>query len=132
MNPLETLRNNLRETLLREQTRLKKLTEQIYNSPVNRWKNFASRRKSMKRCIESVHDIRSQKPLRLTRWSLFLGVLQTGMGLHRKTKISSKVLVLYTVRKLIKNWANINQLVGSENGLLTSYSRLKILEIKFI
>ena len=86
----------------------------------------------MKRCIESVHDIRSQKPLRLTRWSLFLGVLQTGMGLHRKTKISSKVLVLYTVRKLIKNWANINQLVGSENGLLTSYSRLKILEIKFI
>ena len=36
--------------------------------------------------MESVHDIRSQKPLRPTRWSHFLGILQTGMGLHRKKK----------------------------------------------
>ena len=38
----------------------------------------------MKIYIESVHDIRSQKPLRPIRWSLFLGILQTGMGLYKK------------------------------------------------
>ena len=40
----------------------------------------------MKLCMESVYDVRSQKSLRLTRWSLFLGILLTGMGLHRKKK----------------------------------------------
>ena len=47
-------------------------------------KNCASRHKSMKLCMESVDGIRSQKPLRHTCWSLFLGSLQTGMGLQRK------------------------------------------------
>ena len=63
-------------------------------------KNCASRRKSMKLYMESVHDIRSQKP---TRWSLLLGILQTGMGLHREKKFSSKVLILYPVGKLVEN-----------------------------
>ena len=82
--------------------------------------------------MESVHDIRSQQPLRPTHWSLFLGILQTGIGLHRKKNFSSKVLILYTVRELIKNWVNFNQRVGSENGLVTSYSRLKILKIRLL
>ena len=34
--------------------------------------------------------------------------------------------------KLIKNWANINKRVGSENGLVKSYRCLKILKIRFI
>ena len=40
--------------------------------------------------MESVHDIKSQKLLRPTSWSLFLDILQTGMGLHRKKKIFFK------------------------------------------
>ena len=84
----------------------------------------------MKLCMESDHD-RNQRPLRPTRWFLFLGILQIGMDLDRKKK-SSKVLILYTVRKLIKNWANISKIVGSENGLVTSYSRLQILEIRLL
>ena len=102
----------------------------IYFSPINTWTNCASRRKSMKLCMESDHD-RNQRPLRPTRWFLFLGILQIGMDLDRKKK-SSKVLILYTVRKLIKNWANISKIVGSENGLVTSYSRLNILEIRLL
>ena len=78
--------------------------------------------------MESVHDIRSQKPLRPTRWSLLLGILQTGMGLHREKKFSSKVLILYTVGKLVENWTKNNKIAGSENGLVTSYSRSKILK----
>ena len=39
--------------------------------------------------MERVHDIRSQKPLRPTHWSLLLGILQTGLDLYRKKKISS-------------------------------------------
>ena len=53
--------------------------------------------------METVHDIRSQKLLRPTRWSFLLGILQIRMGLHRKKTFSSTVLILYTVRKLIKN-----------------------------
>ena len=54
--------------------------------------------------MESVHDIRSQKPLRPTRWSLLLDILQTRIGLHRKKDFfSSKVLILYTAGKLIEN-----------------------------
>ena len=34
--------------------------------------------------MESVDDIRSQKPLRPTGYSLFLGILQTGIDVHRK------------------------------------------------
>ena len=56
----------------------------------------------MKLYMESVHDIRSQKPLRPTVWSLFLGILKTGMGLHWK-KIALKVFILYTVEKFIEN-----------------------------
>ena len=52
--------------------------------------------------MENVHGIRSQKPLRLTCWTLFLGILQTRIGPHWKKKLS-KVLVLYTVGKLIEN-----------------------------
>ena len=87
----------------------------------------------MKLCMESVYDVRSRKPLRPTRWSFFLGILLTGMGLHRKKNFfSSKVLILYTVRKLIKNCANNNERVGSGNGMRTSYSCLKILKIKLL
>ena len=57
----------------------------------------------MKLYVESVHDIRSQKSLRPTRWSLLLGILKTGMDLHRKKNSSSKVLILYTAGKLIEN-----------------------------
>ena len=52
--------------------------------------------------MESVRDIRSQKPRRSNRWSLSLVILQTGMDPYGKNKFSSKVLILYTVRKLIK------------------------------
>ena len=45
---------------------------------------------------------------------------------------SSKVFILYTVRKLIKNWANINKIVWPENGLIISYSHLKILKIRLL
>ena len=47
-------------------------------------KNCASKCKSMELYIKSVDNIRSQKPLRPTRWSLLLGILQTGRGLCRK------------------------------------------------
>ena len=54
--------------------------------------------------METVHDSGSQKPLRLTHWSLSMGILQTLMGLHMKKNIfSSKVLILHTVGKLIEN-----------------------------
>ena len=45
-----------------------------------------------------------------------------------KKLFSSKVLVLYTVGKLIESWTKNNKKVGSENGLVMSYSRLKILK----
>ena len=47
-------------------------------------------------------------------------------------KNSSKVLILYNVRKLIKNRANIIKRVGSQNGLVMSYSRLEILKIMLL
>ena len=49
-----------------------------------------------------------------------------------KKNFSSKVLILYTVRKLIKNWANIDKIVWPKNGLVMSYSHLKILKIRFL
>ena len=49
-----------------------------------------------------------------------------------KKLFSSKVLILYIVRTLIKNWANINRRVGSENGLVKSYNYLKILKVRLI
>ena len=49
-----------------------------------------------------------------------------------KKLFSSKVLILYIVRTLIKNWANINKIVGSENGLVKSYNYLKILKVRLI
>ena len=81
----------------------------------------------MKFYMESVHDIRSQKLLWPIHWFLLLGILQTEMGFYKK-KFSSKVLILYTVGNFIENWTKNNQRVGSENGLVTSYSCLKILE----
>ena len=51
---------------------------------------------------------------------------------YGKKLFPSKVLILYIVRILIKNWANINKRVGSENGLVKSYSCLKILKIRLI
>ena len=41
---------------------------------------------------------------------------------------SSEVLILNTVGKVIENWTKNNKRVGSENGLVTSYSRSKILK----
>ena len=66
-------------------------------------KNCASRRKSMKLYMESVHDLRSQKPLRPTLWSLLLGILQTGMGLHRKKNFFFKSINTITFGFLIEN-----------------------------
>ena len=43
-------------------------------------------------------------------------------------KMFSKVLIPYTVGKLIENWTKNNTRVGSSNGLVTSYSRSKILK----
>ena len=54
----------------------------------------------MKLHMESAHDIRSQKPPRPIGWCLILGILQTGIGLHRE----KKVLILYTAGTLIENW----------------------------
>ena len=82
----------------------------------------------MKLYMKSVYDIRSQKPLRHTHWSLLLGILQTGMGLHRKTFFFLKVLILYTVAKLIENWTKNIKWGGFENGLVTSYSCSKSLK----
>ena len=47
--------------------------------------------------MESVknHDIRSQKPLKPTRWPLFLGILQTGMGLHREKIFFKSINTIY-------------------------------------
>ena len=56
----------------------------------------------MKLYMESVHELRSQKPLKPTRWSLVLGILQTGMGLHRKKNFCSKVLILLLLDCLLK------------------------------
>ena len=57
----------------------------------------------MKLYMESVHDLRSQKPLKPTRWSLVLGILQTGMGLHRKKKFLFKSINTITFGFLIEN-----------------------------
>ena len=102
----------------------------MIHSAVNRCKIYQKlhiKRKSIKLYIESVHDIRSQKLLWPIHWSLLLGILQSEMGFYRK-KFSSKVLILYTVGNFIENWTKSNQRVGSENGLVTSCSCLKILE----
>ena len=56
----------------------------------------------MKLCMESAHDIKSQKPQRLTRWSLFLGILQTGMGLDRKKKFLQKYCYHILSESLLK------------------------------
>ena len=45
--------------------------------------------------MESVHDMRSQKPLRPTHWSLSLGILQTGIGLHRKKNFFLQKYIIY-------------------------------------
>ena len=59
--------------------------------------------------MESVHDLRSQKPLKPTRWSLVLGILQTGMGLHRKKKFLFKSINTITFGFLIENWIKNNK-----------------------
>ena len=45
-----------------------------------------------------------------------------------KKNLSSKVSVLYIVGKLTEIWWKANKRVGSENGLVTSYSRSKFLK----
>ena len=46
--------------------------------------------------MEGVHDMRTQKQFRLARWSLFLGILQTGMGLDRKKNFFFKsISIIY-------------------------------------
>ena len=54
------------------------------------------------------------------------------ISIWKKKLFSSKVLILYIVRTLIKNWANINKRVGPENGLVKSYNCSKILKIRSI
>ena len=49
----------------------------------------------MKLYMESVRDIRSQKPLRPTLWSLFLGILQTGMKKWENIFFSSDIDTKY-------------------------------------
>ena len=68
----------------------------------------------MKLCMESVSDIKSQKPQRLTRWSLFLGILQTGMGLDRKKKFLQKYYYYILSESLLKAE---QILIEEENGL---------------
>ena len=67
----------------------------------------------MKLCMESVHDMRSQKPsdppTGPSTW-----VFYTPEWVSIIKKFFFKVLILYTNRKLIKNWANINKRVASE------------------
>ena len=72
-------------------------------SPMYRWKKCASRRKSMKLCMKIVHDIRSKKSLRLTRWFFYWVFYRPKwVSIGKKFFLfSSKVLILYTVRKLI-------------------------------
>ena len=45
--------------------------------------------------MERDHDIRGQKPLRPTHWSLLLGISQTGMDLYSKKKSSSSINNVY-------------------------------------
>ena len=59
--------------------------------------------------MESVHDLRSQKPLRPTLWSLLLGILQTGMGLHRKKNFFFKSINTITFGFLTENWIENNK-----------------------
>ena len=40
--------------------------------------------------MESDHGIKNQKPLKLTRRFLFLGILQATIGLHRKKILVQK------------------------------------------
>ena len=68
----------------------------------------------MKLCMESVSDIKSQKPQRLTRWPLFLGILQTGMGLDRKKKFLQKYYYYILSESLLKAE---QILIKEENGL---------------
>ena len=56
----------------------------------------------MKLCMESVHDIKIQKPQRLTRWSLFLGILQGRIGLDRKKKFLQKYYYHILLESLLK------------------------------
>ena len=72
----------------------------------------------MKLYMESVRDVRSQKPLRPILWSLFLGILQTGMKKWEKF-FFVQILTLNTVWKLIENLTKNNERAGSENGLVT-------------
>ena len=65
----------------------------------------------MKLYMQHVHGIRSQKPLRPTRRPLFLGILQTGMDLHRKKFFSSKIYIL--LESLLKT----EQILLKELGL---------------
>ena len=53
----------------------------------------------MKFYMGNVHDIRSQKPLRSTHWSLLLGILQTRMSLPILLESLWK-----SDEKLIKEW----------------------------
>ena len=80
--------------------------------------------------LYSVHEIWSQKPLRPTCWSLFLGILQTGMGLHWENVFFFKSInVIYCSTAYWKLNQKNNKRVGSENELVTSYCRSKILKI---
>ena len=77
----------------------------------------------MKLYMESVHDIRSQKPLSV------IGNFSDRDGSSKEKNVfSSKELLLYTVGKFIENRANNNKRVGSKNWLVTSDSRSKILK----
>ena len=105
---------------MQNMSKLFKRNHQIHNSPVNKWKNFASRSKSIKLCVE-VKNL-SDAPAGPSSW-VFYRPEWVSIG-------KKKVLILYTVRKFIKNWTNINERVRPENGLGTSYSHLKILKIR--
>ena len=65
--------------------------------------------------MESVHDMRSQKPLRPTHWSLSLGILQTGIGLHRKKNFFSSKVQYILLERLLKT----EQVFIKELGLKT-------------
>ena len=65
-------------------------------------KNCAPRLKSMRLCIVSIHDIRSQKPIRPTPMSFFLGTLHTGMNPNKKYSFFQKCYCYILLESLLK------------------------------
>ena len=89
---------------MQNMSKLFKWDHQIHNSPVNRWKSCASRRKSMNVAAWKVSMTlefknHSDTPAGPSSW-IFYRPEWVSIG---KKLFSSKILILYTVRMLTKN-----------------------------